>query len=172
MSPGTGIRWKNGRCVEWNTVGATTFFDVFGFEPSIASTSSSSISLLDVMLEHQHSGNEGTYENHLVAALLNAAKAPFIYGASVDEIVELARSAHNGVPYQGYPVTRQELFDLVVRMNEAGNCFLNAHAQCGPGYVEHEGQCIPSCRDGWKFDMTSGKCIKESEWDDEVHQSP
>ncbi|MGH1373997.1 MAG: hypothetical protein ACRBBW_18295 [Cellvibrionaceae bacterium] len=172
FSPGTGIRWKHGRCVEWNTVGATTFFDVFGFRPAISTSSSSAISLLDVMLEHQQASSEGTYENHLVAALLNAAKAPYIYGATVDEIVELARCAHNGIPYQGHQVTRQELFDLVVRMNEAGSCFLNAHAQCGPGYVEHDGQCIPSCRDGWQFDMTSGQCVKTSEWDDNIHQSP
>lgn len=172
ISPGTGIRWKKGRCVEWNTVGATTFFDIFGFHPSIADSSSSPISLLDVMLEHHRSGSEGTYENHLVAALLNAAKAPYIYGATVDEIVELARCAQNGVPYQGHPVTRQELFDLVVRMNESGSCFLNAHAQCGPDFVEYEGQCIPSCKDGWKFDVSSGQCVKESEWDDDVHQSP
>lgn len=172
ISPGICVGWKNGRCKEWSTKDATIFEDVFGFPPSISGGSTTSISLLDVMLDHEQSGSVGTYENHLVAALLNAAKAPYIYGATVDEIVELARSVNFGTPYQGYSVTRQELFDLVVRMNEAGSCFLNAHGQCGPGYVEYEGQCIPCCRDGWRFDVSSGQCIKASEWDSSVHTSP
>ena len=170
-SPGVCVRWRNGKCKEWSTQGATTFQDVFGFPPSIGNSDPSPISLLDVMLEHEQTGSVGTYENHLVAALLNAAKAPFIYGTTVDEIIELARCVEGGLPYKGYQVTRAEVFEMLVRMNEAGTCFLNAHGQCAPGYVEHEGQCIPCCRQGWKFDLSSGQCIKEDEWDPAVHQS-
>ncbi|MAZ86397.1 MAG: hypothetical protein CL693_02040 [Cellvibrionaceae bacterium] len=171
-SPGVCVRWRNGKCKEWSTTGATTFQDIFGFAPAIAVVDPSPMTLLDVMLNHEQSGGEGTYENHLVAALLNAAKAPFIYGTTVDEIIELARCVELGLAYKGYQVTRQEVFDLFVRMNEAGTCFLNAHGQCAPGYVEHEGQCIPSCRDGWRFDMNSGQCIKMTEWDSNVHREP
>jgi len=171
-SPGVCVRWRNGKCKEWSTQGATTFQEVFGFAPSIANIDPSPLSLLDVMLGHEQAGSIGTYENHLVAALLNAAKAPYIYGATVDQIIALAHCVSTGLPYQGHSVSYQEVFDLLVRMNESGTCFLNAHGQCGPGYVEHEGQCIPCCRDGWQFDMNSGSCIKTTDWNSNIHQSP
>jgi len=171
-SPGTCITWGGNKCKEWNTTGATKFVDIFLFLSSIPSSSPSDVTLLEVMLEHEKSGNLGTYENHLVAALLNAAKAPFMYGTTVEQVVELARAVHDGVAYQGQTVTQSECFDLLVRMNESGTCFLNAHGQCGPGYVEHDGQCIPCCSQGWRFDTNSGSCIKEDEWDSSIHSGP
>jgi nitrite reductase/ring-hydroxylating ferredoxin subunit len=171
-SPGACTRWQGNQCKEWNTAGATKFFDVFLFHASIPSSNPAQVTLLEVMLEHEKAGNLGTYENHLVAALLNAAKAPFLYGTTVEQIIELARAVHNGTTYQGQMVSQSEYFSLLVRMNESGTCFLNAHGQCGSGYVEFEGQCIPCCSQGWRFDINSGSCIKDDEWDSDIHTGP
>lgn len=170
FSPGVCLRWHRGRCKEWNTNGATKFQDVFGFAPAIAGGTSTMVSLLDVMVDHEKSGNLGTFEGHLVAALLNAAKAPYLFGATVDQIKLLAYSVNVGIPYEGVDVSMSDLFGMLVRMNESGSCFLNAHGECAPGYVEHEGKCIPCCKGGERFDTNSGTCVLESKWNSKTHK--
>ncbi|WP_439136405.1 hypothetical protein, partial [Pseudomaricurvus sp.] len=162
FSPGSQVKKKGQRIKEWTTADATPFSSVFGFSPAVGNDETS---LLDVLLQHHLRGSYGTYENHLVAALLNAAKAPSVYGATVVQIVELAQSVRSGVPYQGRVIDQGEAFGLVVKMNEAGDCFLNAKGDCGPGYVEVNGQCMPSCKDGERFDVNSQSCVLLQDWD-------
>lgn len=162
-SPGSKVKRKGKSTREWTTGNATPFSIVFGFEPGIGGGDSTT--LLDVLLEHELRGSTGTYENHLVAALLNAAKAPAIFGATVVQIVELAQAVRMGAPYQGRIIDERECFELLVKMNEAGDCFLNAHGQCAPGYVEYEGTCIPSCKYGERYDVNSNTCVLLQEWD-------
>lgn len=167
FSPGRQVT-RNGKKVrEWTTRGGTTFVSVFGFEPAIGTAGASgSPSLIDVLLDHSMAGNLGTADCHLVAALLNAAKAPSIYGATTTQVIQLARAVHFGTPYEGRIIDQQEYFDLLSRMNEAGKCFLNAHGQCAPGYVEHDGRCIPSCKPGFRFDLNSNQCVALEDWND------
>lgn len=168
FSPGRRVTNKKGKKVkEWTTEGATTFGSVFGFEPAIDNRGTTgSPTLLDVLLDHHLAGSLGTADSHLVAALLNAAKAPSIFGASTTQIIELARAVHWGLPYQGRIIEHREYFELLTRMNEAGNCFLNAHGHCAPGYVEHEGRCIPSCKQGYRYDLNSNQCVSLGDWND------
>lgn len=148
-----------GHCQEWNTQTGSVFRDVFGFDPAIAIETPSELTLLDVMLEHELAGSIGTYENHLVAALLNAAKAPFIYGTTTDKIIALGQAVEMGTPYEGVMISIDDLFALLVNMNEAGECYLNAHGECAAGYVEYDGTCIPACKIGEHFDVETGQCV-------------
>jgi len=155
-----------GKCKEWSTEGGSIFRVVFGFDPAISPPSDpympSVLTLLDVMLEHELAGSIGTYENHLVAALLNAAKAPFIYGATAKQIIDLGYAVETGELYEGVMISLDDLFALLVNMNEAGECFLNAHGDCAPGYVEYDGACIPCCKVGESFDFETGQCVQTS----------
>lgn len=167
-SPGTQVINEDGKATkEWTTEGATTFASVFGFPPVIGDNLTT---LLDVMLEHELAGSTGTYENHLVAALLNAAKAPAIFGSTVTQIIEVAYAVRMGTPYQGRIITESEFHQLLANMNESGQCFLNAHGECAPGYVSHEGMCIPSCKQGERFDLNSNACVLLTNWDPDIHQ--
>jgi len=59
-------------------------------------------------------------------------------------------------------ISMDDFFALLVNMNEAGECFLNAHGECAPGYVEYEGACIPCCKVGESFDFDTGQCVQIS----------
>jgi hypothetical protein len=115
-------------------------------------------SMLAVMLDHEEAGNIGTYENHLVAAVLNADAAPDLYGATVQQILDTLTMVDNG------QIAQQDFFDTLVAMNEAGECFLNAQGFCADGYVSNEvGECIPSCEGGQAFDFCSETCVPRGE---------
>lgn len=167
-SPGQQKTNKKGKKVsEWTTQGATTFSSAFGFEPEAGRHHrGGSLTLLDVLLDDEHSGFSGSADSHLVAALLNAAKAPSVFGANTTQIKELARAVRMGTPYQGRVIDHFEFSALLRKMNQAGNCFLNTSGQCAPGYVEHNGTCIPSCKRGYRYDLNSNQCVSLDDWND------
>lgn len=162
FSPGTQVFRDGKPTKEWTTDGATPFSAVFGFAPAIGDDFTT---MLDVMLEHELEGALGTYENHLVAAVLNAASSS-LYGSTVIQIVEVAKAVHYGTEYQGRYITQSEFMAVLVNMNESGECFLNAKGECAPGFVEHEGTCVPSCKRGERFDMNSMSCVLLDDWDE------
>lgn len=168
-SPGQQKKNKKGNHVaEWTSQGGTTFYDVFGFEPETSGQlhrSNGAMTLLDVLIEQEYVGS-GSVEAHMVAAFLNAAKAPAVFGATRNQIAELARAVRMGVPYQGRVIEHSEFFGLLQTMNQAGDCFLNNNGQCAPGYVEQDGRCIPSCPRGYRYDLNSRQCVSLDDWND------
>ncbi len=155
---------------EWNTQDGTTFYSVFGFHPTIASRMRDfgSVTLMDVLLENDKQGNSECFESHMVAAYLNAAKAPFIYGANCEQVVEVVQASRMGTTVRGVEISEQECHDLLLQMNNTGDCFLNSFGECGPGYVEVNGTCVPACPEGSRFDVNSRSCVRYEDWDPET----
>ena len=125
--------------------------------------------MMEVMQEHELWGNRGTYENHLVAAVLNADSNEGLFGASVAEIVAVAWEAENPGPDTHFDWT--DVFAMVAAMNESGKCFLNAHGFCGDGYVNNEfGECVPACDGGERWDVCAEECKPKNDvsvtWED------
>lgn len=154
----------SGKCKQWDSSSGTLWMAVFGFPASIADAGDPPISsptLLEVMLYHNLTGWEGTYENHVVAALLNyfyknEDVTTFIclvkyYGGVVDNC--------NGV---APTMTKQEFFNKLVEMNESG-CFMDAFGYCSDDvFVTKENKCIPACPDGCKYDQKELKCVAKN----------
>lgn len=161
-NPGTcKTKDQKGRCTEWNTSTGDTFDFAFGFDFPLAP--GKGYTLLDVMLDHKYWGSHGTFYNHLVAALLNASCSPFAYGATAQQVIDLAKDLDD----QGGNIRWRDAHEVIVRMNEAGNCFLNAHGDCqgdlqraviAPG----EEYCIPACQDGYHYDVNTHQCVPDT----------
>ena len=165
-SPGTCQRTNgSGKCMEWNTAGGDTFEDCFGFAFPLSPTypdSAIPYTLLDVMLDHENWGAIGTYYFHLCAALLNSLCAPFAYGSTDAEIIAFADQVEEG------EIDKITAKDVLDRMNNAGNCYINSHGKCIGGWVfaperDGTGQCIPSCPEGYVFDFCQNICRPEAD---------
>jgi len=157
--PGQCVEWQGQGCKQWNTGSGTKFIDVFGI-PSVMDVVSGDgsvenpKSMLAVMLDHEEAGNIGTFENHLVAAVLNADASPEIYGTTVQSILEALAAMDAG------QISFGDLFDTLVAMNEAGSCYLNANGFCSDGMVSNElGECIASCEGGQRYDYCTETCV-------------
>jgi hypothetical protein len=168
FSPGRQATNDNGETVdEWTTEGGNTFSSVFGYEPESGSGGADgSPTLLDVLLDQEAVGFSNSVDAHLVAALLNAAKSSSVFGADTTQIIELARAVRMGTAYQGRVIEPFEFFDLLQRMNGAGECMLGSQVQCGPGYVQYQDSCIPSCKAGYRYDVNLRQCVLLDNWDE------
>ena len=136
-----GDIYQGNNCVTWDPTGGTLWSDVF---PAIAPAIGGNPTLLEVMLMHNLAGDEGTFQNHVVASLLNAFYGPDIYGSTVQQVIDFVNQAY----MDGTWHDPDGAFDVLVKMNESDDCFLNAHGNydfinCALGNVVVEGQCIP-----------------------------
>ena len=123
---------------EWNTQGGTPFSEVFGYESLIGS----GCKLLQVLLAHEQAGNLDHYECHLICALLNAAKAPRIFKAHYQTVMDLGYCAESGEPYNGTQISQMDVFELFKNMNNAGSCYLIQNS-CQMGFVRWDDACLP-----------------------------
>jgi len=164
--PGECKTFNNGgSCQEWNGGPGTKFSDAFGTGPSD--------SMMDILLKTEASaattpGGFNTRLNHFVAALLNADAAPNTYGATAQQVIDAVADALNGTltDDSGNPLTIDDLFDVLVQMNEAGggnHCIFNAHGYCKDNEVSNGTECIPACGKGQAFDYCAGDCVAEAD---------
>ena len=125
------------------------FTDVFTFlTPSVPGGS-----LIQIL------GDGTTYEQELVAALLNAAAytgdVPFGYGATTVEIIDLAYD----VAVAG-TVNQIAASETLSAMNRAGTSCLAG--TCAPGYVKNSvGTCIPVCVAGERWNGQN-QCVPDN----------
>lgn len=156
---------QNGACGEWNGGPGTPFNAAFGTGPSD--------SMMDILLKTGTTpattpGNYNTKLNHFVAALLNADSAPNTYGATAQQVIDAVADALNGTltDDSGNPLTIDDLFDVLVQMNEAGgadHCIFNNHGYCKDNEVSNGTECIPACGHGQAFDYCAGDCVPEAD---------
>lgn len=166
---------NGGQCTEWNSSGGTAWQTVFSFPAAIQGIYDNGglqVTLLEVMLHHNLAGNRGTYENHVVAALLNACFAPDTYGATVQEVIDIVEMVElpQG-PQNPLGKTWEDAFALFAGMNEAGNCFFDAHGNCEQQFVLMDGQCIPACPDGYYYDPEALACVQGEASEDTANAS-
>ena len=113
------------------------------------------------MLNHNLASDEGTYQNHAVAALLNACFSPDAYGATPEEVIFIVRMVY-GLEENPLGKTWKDAFALFVGMNGDDTlCFFDAHGQCEENFVQNStGQCIPACPEGYYFDPEALACVE------------
>ena len=66
----------------------------------------------------------------------------------------------------GNPISEDELFQVIVKMNEAGgpdHCIFNAHGYCKDNEVSNGTECIPACGKGQAFDYCTKQCVDEAD---------
>jgi hypothetical protein len=110
-------------------------------------------------------GNTNSKLAHWIAAVFNAIVAPMIYGSSVDDLLDALDTAATGTPFDV-----DDLFGVLARMNESGECFLSggnklSNISCnefnGVQYIwdADSGTCIPACQSGYEFDWETKTCV-------------
>jgi len=154
--PGQCVTVDNkGDCTEWNTENATTFIDVFGFAPSTQVDGETPQTMMQVLQKEVHiNGSSSSYESHLIAFALNASSNPVAFGATQQQLANALDAVANGEK------SEQDLFDVVVSMNEQGECFLNSRGECASDAVANEaGNCIPACSGNNRYDFCSNTCV-------------
>jgi len=150
-SPGNCIdRKPNNTCAQWNAASGTTFSYVFGFNPTGGDAATT---MMEVLLKDSSHGSANSYESHLIAFALNASSNPTEYGSTLAQLDEAFQAIANG------NISQSDLFELIVTMNERGQCFLNSRGECQGAYLTSEDGCLPACGKGDKYDYCSQNCV-------------
>ena len=166
-APGSCDEYKgNGDCKQWNTtIGASTFKSAFGDDfplSPIDPDTGMDYTLIDVMLDHENWGSEGTYYFHLVAALFNAIVAPDLYGSTEADVIALFQDVRDGL------IDYHDALATLDKMNNAGTCFIDAHGN----FLEDDGlrtvedpnsaKTIPACKEGFSWNHGLQKCVRDN----------
>lgn len=149
----------DGTCAAWYTGSATKFHEVFGFTPAGAPANVTLVSLLTPTVA-------GVYYSHLVAALLNSITSSGLYGATPQQIYDLAQEVEYGNASDPGFISKTDAKNTLDKMNNQG-CFLDAHGNsdvigdCGEDMIFNNsaGGCIPMCNGNQRYDADQGKCV-------------
>lgn len=169
-SPGYCITFDNTNnekaitCKEWNFGTGTTFLDAFGVS-SYSDTDLVNNTLLQILKFAEYDGatislgNIHAIEAHFVAALLNSAAQPEIYGATQADIIYAVVDA-----YSNGDEAIETLFDTLVKMNEAGSetshCIFNSKGFCDDdNEVSNGEECIIACDGNELYDYCKKACV-------------
>ena len=165
IEPGIcGDLLSNGKCKQWNTtIGATTFSSIFPCAFPLSFPPNPDPTLIEIMLNHNLWGSEGTFFFHIIAAYFNAVANSALYGATPQQVLDLYALLYCGAPNpQG--LTYLHVLPVLDKMNNAGTCFLNAFGEYTLVEELHvldpvDKKSIPACPDGYKWNSGQNQCI-------------